>query len=267
MKNKIIDIEKISNEIIKKIGTTPISIHMDLIGLYKLGKTNKERLENFRNILLLVEQKGGTVLIPVYSMSYTKKELYDIKNSPSDVGQVTDYLRELDYDKRTTDPNFSYLVYSKNDYSNHIDHISDYESFGKSGLIADICKKNGFLGTIGCGVRMLTEIYFVENKLGVPYRYNKEFKGTTKSLSGEKRDTSSIYFCRNIDSYPNLVSNFMDLQEDIKKTGLIQEWNIDNKLLIHLLRFDTLEYFIREKIEKNTFYLTIDKELKLKVDK
>ena len=66
------------------------SFHIDYIGLFKLGKTNDERIGNFEKA---IEEhfldNGSTVLIPTYSYSYTKKETYDMRNSQSDVGSVS----------------------------------------------------------------------------------------------------------------------------------------------------------------------------------
>ena len=71
------------------------SFHIDYIGLFKLGKTSDERIMNFERLIdkNFIENKS-TVLVPTYSYSYTKKETYDMLNSESDVGYVTEELRK-----------------------------------------------------------------------------------------------------------------------------------------------------------------------------
>lgn len=260
------NIDSISQFFIDKIGDKPISIHLDFIGLLRLGKNNKQRLENFREILLRIEEKGGTVLVPTYSMSYTKKEIYDIKYSPSEVGTVTEFLREKDYKKRTSDPLFSYLIYSKKDYSDFF-KIKDFDCFGENSLVESLYKDDAFLSTLGCGMRMLTEIYFLEKKIGNDYRYDKAFEGTTLSLLDEKIDTSGNYFCRNVDKYPNLLSNFITLQNDLTKNDIYEKWNYDDMFFMNVISFKKLEDFILKKIKKNPLYLTIDRDLKHTLDK
>lgn len=258
----MIDIEHIANEIIKIIGATPITIHLDMIGLYKLGKTNDERVNNFRKILLSVESKGGSILIPVYSMSYTRKEQYSIKNSPSVVGFTTQWLLEKDYKRRTSDPIFSYLLYSKDkSLLKHLDIIKQYNSFGENGIIKELYKSNAYLGTIGCGVKMLSEIYLIENQRGCSYRKNKSFNGQTMLLDDEIINTEAIYFCRYIEKYPKLISEFGKLQNDLLKEKVVHNINIDNKLLIFTIQFEKLNEFILEKTSSDEYYLTNHQKL------
>ncbi|MEA3314779.1 MAG: AAC(3) family N-acetyltransferase [Campylobacterota bacterium] len=258
-------INSISQFLLDKFEDKPMSIHLDLIGLLRLGKNNKERLENFREILLSVEDKGGTILIPTYSMSYTKNEFYNIKNSSSEVGIVTEFLKDKDYNKRTYDPLFSYLIYSKKEY-NQFYKVNNFNCFGENSLIEMLYNNNGFLSTIGCGMRMLTEIYFLENKFGINYRYNKTFKGTTLTTEGEEINTEVTYFCRDIEKYPNLLSNFITLENDLIKNNIVEKWNYDNIFSINSVSFKKIENFILRKIKEDPFYLTIDKNIKNKWD-
>lgn len=244
-----------------------ISIHIDMIGLYKLGKSNEERIKVFKKFLENLKNNDIDVFIPTYSYSYTKKEIFDIKNSKSDVGLVTDELRKIDYKKRSIDPLFSYLIYSKKDFLNH-KIPKDYTSFGKNSLIEYMYKNDFYLGVIGTEIRMLTEIHYLEylnkEKFNLDYRYEKDFFGKTMGLNGKIKDTKVTFFCRNIEKYPNLLSNFIDMQEDIKKSGLVKTINLSNKLLIHLISFKDLESFLLKQWKKNRFYTTIDKDERFK---
>ena len=54
------------------------SLHIDFIGLFRLGKTNEERIQNFeKTIGEHFLDNDCTVVIPSYSHSYTKKEKYN----------------------------------------------------------------------------------------------------------------------------------------------------------------------------------------------
>lgn len=98
--------KSIANTIAAKTKDRLASIHIDAIGLIRLGHTNEERLENFDRILVSAEQMGGNIMIPTFSYTYPKKEVFSILETPSDVGLVTEFLRKRYPHKRTIDPFF-----------------------------------------------------------------------------------------------------------------------------------------------------------------
>ena len=112
------------------------SLHIDALGIFKLGTTNEERVQRFKGMVKdYFLDNGSTVLIPSYSYSYTKKEVYDMRSTKSDVGYVTECLRDSWSDTRTADPLFSYVV-SGDGLSGDYCSPGDYECFGENSLMA-----------------------------------------------------------------------------------------------------------------------------------
>lgn len=248
--------------LIKKTFDSPISIHIDGIGLLRLGgKKLSENIKIFNSLLTDIEQEGGNIIIPSYSMSYTKNEKYSIKESSSETGMVTDYLRKIDYEKRTHDGLFSYISYSQNMFQNH-KNFTAYESFGKGSVIDELYQKNGYIGVLGCGLRMMTEIYYLENIQNVPYRYTKQFTGTIQLIDNTEKLQEISYFCRNTDLFPDLLSDFVRLEFDLRNEGLVEKWKYNDQMMIEVIKFQELHDFISKKLKNNLFYLTLPKDKK-----
>jgi len=239
--------------VVSKTKNNPLIIHINPIGLVRLAYNNEERFNKFNTILNDIQNSGGNVAIPTYSYSYVKNILYDVRNTPSMLDEVGEYLRKKNVIKRTIDPNFSYLLFGNNFSTRHFE-IGDSSSFGSDSLIDDVFLQDGYLGAIGGALEYLTEIHFIEKKLGVDYRFDKKFKGVTISNSGKKKHSTTTYFCRDL-SGPYDTS-LIQLKHDLIAEKLVEEWIIDDhNLKIKVIRFRVIYDFIREKIINNPKYL------------
>jgi len=230
------------------------SFHIDYIGLFRLGKTSDERINNFEKIIdKHFLDNGSTVLIPTYSYSYTKKEIYDMRNTSSDVGYVTEALRKNWCYARTIDPLFSYVVFGAGTSEENFSP-RDYESFGENSLISELYEKNAMLCSIASSwTRTFTELHLIERMLEVKYRKNKTFYGETIDFDGTAHKTSVTFFCKNYDY--NLRSGHAQLAEDLIKDEVMKTINIENKLQIKGVFFKDLYEYVEHKIRKDYFYL------------
>jgi aminoglycoside 3-N-acetyltransferase len=233
----------------------PIVLHIDFIGLYRVGDTNEERLKNFSNLMEILGKNSQPIAIPSFSYSYTDNQVFDIKNSPSKTGYVTEYLRKNSAAKRTIDGIFSYLTYSDLFDSRHYE-VDDYESFGKNGIAGEIFSKDGWIGAIGGVFRHATEIHFLERLLGVSYRFDKYFSGQTIDEKGESRQNDIKYFCR---KDMNIRPDFRNFEADLKKEGLMQTWQFEApEIEIEAVKIRDAFELLKTKIAKDEHYLCIE---------
>jgi len=100
--------------IVKKTKYNPLILHINPIGLLRIGDNNESRFEKFNTILNNIQNAGGNIAIPTFSYSYAQNKLYDMINTPSNLDEVGEYLRKKNVKKRTIDPNFSYLLFGNN---------------------------------------------------------------------------------------------------------------------------------------------------------
>lgn len=243
----------IAQLIVAKTKDRLASIHIDAIGLIRLGQTNEERLNNFSQIISSAEQMGGNIMIPTFSYTYPKNQVFSIMETPSDVGAVTEFLRKSYPYKRTIDPFFSYLLFGEKG-SEHF-KVQDYECFGDKSLIADLFSQNGYICCVGNVFHNTpTEVHYIEKLLNVDYRFNKLFNGIIRDCEGNQHQQTTTFYCR---KYLDEVEPDMTrLENDLKKNDLFEYWRDDNvDFEIQAVSFQRLYDFVKDKITQNPGYL------------
>jgi aminoglycoside N3'-acetyltransferase len=145
----------------------------------------------------------GTWLIPTYSYSFTRNELYDPAITPSDVGEFTEYFRQMPDIQRSLDPMFS--VAGKGPQAAEILNDLPHESFGRDSVYDRLVNQGARLCNLGVGFRYATFIHHVEQMTRVPYRFPKLFKGEVL-VNGEERSETWLYNVRILadPSFPDL---------------------------------------------------------------
>jgi aminoglycoside N3'-acetyltransferase len=229
------------------------SIHIDAIGLIRLGQTNAKRLNHFDQIISSAEQMGGNIMIPTFSYTYAKNQVFDILETPSDVGLVTEFLRERYPYKRTIDPFFSYLVFGEKG-SAHF-KIGDYECFGEKSLIGDLFTQDGYICSVGDVFHNTpTEVHYIEKLLNVHYRFNKVFNGIIKDYEGKHHQQKTTFYCRKYlhEIFPDMTR----LESDLKKSNLFEYWHVDHMdFEIQAISFHRLYDFVKDKLARDPGYL------------
>lgn len=240
-----------------KTKNNPAAIHIDFIGLIRLGKNNTGRLDEFCNLLKETESKGGNICIPAYSLSYTKNEDYNILETPSsNIGVVSEFVRKKFPELRTVDALFSYISFGKNISRDHF-NVNDYESFGNDSLVGEIFEKDGYICSIGGIFRNSTEIHFIEKLLDVKYRSDKIFNGNIIDTDGKIHRQQVTYFCKNFDY--NLWYNFKKLEDSLKKDGLMELFKVEGyPMYIEGIKFKTLYDYLEIAIRKDYKYFLND---------
>lgn len=200
------------NDFVKKLKASGLEngdtvfVHSDIAVFGKLAEKNREvLLQSLVDAIKECTGKSGTIIMPVFTYSFCRSEVFDVENSKSTVGILTEYFRKLPEVKRTVQPIFSCAVYGeKQDY--YMDIGKD--SFGKGSLFEKLHKDNGKILFFGADFHACTYIHYVEQSFGVPYRYMKTFNGIIKNAEQKYEDEVSFYV-RDLDINPILdVSRF-----------------------------------------------------------
>lgn len=249
--------EKFTEFIASKTKENPAFIHIDILGLAKIAKTNSERLNKFCSLLNKISDKKGNICIPAFSLSYTKNEVYNIGVTPSTgIGAVCEHTRKNFPGRRTVDALFSYVITGEKISRKHFE-TDDYESFGKGSVIEEVFRMNGYVCSIGGVFKNSTEIHYIEKLLEVKYRQDKTFSGKIIDLEGKSHDQIITYFCKNFDY--NYWYDFKNLENDLRRDGLMETFKAeDYPLFISGIKFRTLYDYIEQKIKKDSSYFIKD---------
>lgn len=187
-----------------------IMIHSDVGTFGKLG-TVLDRNQFLSEILaafLDVISDQGTIIVPTYTYSFCKKEIYDVKNSISDTGVFSEYVRRRPECLRSEDPIFSHAGFGP--VAHELLQDVGRDCFGNNSFFDRFCKRNGRIVNFGKFFD-ITFIYYIEQEIGVSYRYMKQFTGQIQNKSGQLRSTTVNYYVR------YLPEDGMDVEYDMSK--------------------------------------------------
>ncbi len=136
---------------------------------------------------------SGTLVLPLFNFDFPKNKFFDINNTPSQMGALTEIGRLDPQSVRTGHPIYSFSVIGakSNEFMN-IDNISGY---GPDSPFAKIKELGGKIAIIGLSDQhSMTSYHFVEEQNNVGYRYFKDFTGNYIDKNGlESEKTYKLY--------------------------------------------------------------------------
>ena len=203
-------IEIINEDLLKKTIKSGDIIYVasDMVGVFSAAKScgvqtgKKEReliCDELINSLIELVGQNGTVLIPVFSWDYCKGIPFDYRHSKGKTGILGNYILNCRNDfRRTRHPIYSFMVWGK--YSDLLVSFNNQDSWGKDSpfefLYGNHAKQLNINVTMN---HCLTMVHYVEQKLNVPYRYEKHFINYYIGLDGKKVRGDYSMFVRNLD--------------------------------------------------------------------
>lgn len=183
------------------VGVKPggvVLVHPDAIVAAQFpAMPNRQRLDLLIEAIEAAVGNHGTLLMPAFSYSFTKGEPFDISNTPSAVGMVTERFRTRPGSLRTSDPIFSFSI--SGPLAQEFCAIRVKECFGAESLFAALHRRNAHIIDLGCSLsRGGTFVHYVETAHGVDYRFKKVFSGTVISPNRQTSDCSVVYNVRDL---------------------------------------------------------------------
>ena len=173
-------------------------VHSDAIIAAQFPSLSAEqRLQNLIQAIEAAIGKSGTLVIPTFSYSFTRGEPFDVQNTPSTVGLLTEYFRKLPGVYRSADPIFSFAF--RGPLAKELSSIPIRECFGPKSAFSALHDLNAEIVDLGCSMtRGGTFVHYVETMHGVNYRYGKTFSGTVIMPDRQSYECSVVYNVRDL---------------------------------------------------------------------
>ena len=182
------------------IGVRPgsvVLVHPDAIVAAQFPlMPNEQRLDLLIEAIETAIGGDGTLVMPAFSYSFTKGEPFDICNTPSAVGMVTERFRTRPGVRRTSDPIFSFAC--RGPMARELCALPVNECFGAESVFGTMHRRNADIVCLGCSMSRATFVHYVETVHGVDYRYRKAFSGTVISANGKTAECSVVYNVRDL---------------------------------------------------------------------
>ena len=170
-------------------------LHSDVLrtAVYFLKQKIKITSKDILNVFMSMVGKDGALLIPTFYFDFCKGKSFDIRNSKSQMGSLTEEARSHPNFSRTKHPIYSFCVYGK--YKDDFLSLNNKESFGNDSPFAKLLELDGKIAVLNLpDQNSMTFYHFVEQQLRVDYRFSKDFTAKYIDENGiEEVRTYSMY--------------------------------------------------------------------------
>jgi aminoglycoside 3-N-acetyltransferase len=223
-----------------------VFLHSDAFVTAELeGKDINEKAEVlFAGILDAIGEEG-TLVVPTFTYSATKGEVYNVEETKSDVGLLTEIFRKRPGVIRTLNPVFSVAVTGAGAKAFADAAIDD--SFGENTSFGLLYQLNAWIITLGCSLDRVTFIHYVDQMAKVDYRYFKTFPATIVNGS-EMIQEDFRYLVRDLNRKTSVQLD--DLRNRLRTEGLLSTAEMGRALLMSVRAkdfFNTAVEMIHQK--------------------
>jgi aminoglycoside 3-N-acetyltransferase len=127
----------------------------------------------------------GTLLLPTFTYDrWCHGEPFDVLQTPSDMGALTEAGRKSGYAVRTGNPMYSFAVIGHE--AKTFERLDNHSGYGGDSPFAMLIEADGWIASLDLPPGHTNTIYHhVEQMHSAPYRYPKLFKGKWTGWNGE----------------------------------------------------------------------------------
>lgn len=194
--------------------------------------------------------KDGTVMFPAFNFqSWTEMHYFDVLETPSKMGAITETARLRPDAKRTPHPIYSFSVLGAR--AGEFSRTEDVEAYGPDSAFALFHKINGTIVSIGLDFNSTFSMHhYIEYNVGCDYRRIKEFSGIY--IGYDRMPCIKMYsmFVRKDDRVKTYINPGMD---ELLEAGVIKEIQV-GAAKIHFATaddfYDNMSVIVREHPEK-----------------
>ena len=194
--------------------------------------------------------KDGTVLFPNFNFqSWTEMHYFDVKETPSKMGAITEIARLRPNALRTPHPIYSFAAIGAR--AEEFSKADDVEAYGPNSAFALFHKINGTIVSIGLDFNSTFSMHhYIEYNVGCDYRRVKEFAGIYLGYDRVPRiKMHSMFVRKNLTVKTYIVPGMNELLA----AGVIREVQIGEAKVHHSTAnefYDNMSVIVREHPEK-----------------
>ncbi|MGL1934870.1 MAG: AAC(3) family N-acetyltransferase [Fibrobacterales bacterium] len=171
-------------------------------------------LESFLHVL----GDSGTLIVPTFSFDFAQGKSYNILETPSDTGILSETVRLDSRSTRTGHPIFSFAAIGRQ--ASELGTIDNFSAFGEHSPFEYLHKNGGKIAFLDCIPGMCTYLHYIEesNDSFINYRYHKEFSGQYINNNGESKIKTYNFFVRDLNK--KVVPHFAPAENEMWKYKL-----------------------------------------------
>ena len=141
---------------------------------------------------------SGTLLLPLFNFDFSTGITFDIRNTPSHMGSLTEAGRLWPGAVRTGHPIYSFAVIGKN--AEMFRGLKNFSGYGQDSPFGILYRLGGKVGVIDLPEESSVTFYhYVEESLKALYRHHKTFTGQYIDSDGVESTETFGLFVRNVE--------------------------------------------------------------------
>jgi aminoglycoside 3-N-acetyltransferase len=193
--------------------------------------------------LLEVLGVEGTLIMPTFNFDFCMGEPWDVRNTPSHMGAMTNMVREHPDAKRVFHPIYSFAILGK--HAEFLTQERYKSSYGPNSLFAKLRQLDGKIVVIGLRYTdSMTFFHHVEEMEGVDYRYMKEFSGMVTDEDGNTYKDTFTMLVRDLDK--GVITEVDPMGELMEEAGVITVNRIGEAKVSLMKANEVYEFTARE---------------------
>ena len=207
--------------------------------------------------LLEVLGADGTLLMPTFNFDFCKGADWDVRETPSQMGFMTNLVRTDPRAKRVFHPIYSFAVIGK--YAEDFGALRYKSAYAKNSAFGKLRELDGKIMVVGLSYNdSMTFFHHVEEMEGVDYRYLKDFTGNITDWDGNTTVDTYQMLVRNLDmGVHTMVDPMGALMEE---AGVIQSRQIGEADVRLMKANEVYEFTAREMKRDPHLLYYVEKE-------
>jgi aminoglycoside 3-N-acetyltransferase len=205
-----------------------VLLHSSMIDLnWRDAGGMRNLVSQLYNDLRSVLGSHGTLIVPTFSFDFTDESPHghwSLEDSESDMGALTEYVRQNEESSRTVHPFYSFSVVGAR--SEDIAQLHSTESFSREYVFGYVHQQDAKILILGTDYNnAMTFFHYIEkdNTVDVDYRHDKSFEGTM-DIRGKVINAKYSMMVRNLDM--GVETNVNPMGYKLEEENVIDTGNI-----------------------------------------
>jgi aminoglycoside 3-N-acetyltransferase len=169
------------------------------------------------NAFLVALGRDGTLIVPTYSYSIGKGEVFDVAETPSRIGEFSEVFRRYPGVTRSRDPMLSSAGIGPR-VQDLLGNISR-SCFGDGSTFHRLREADARICTFGISLYWATFRHHIEEMAAVPFRFHKQFRGRIRENGHESEETWTYFAAPRLSC---CEPNGLPLERLVRTAGLLK---------------------------------------------
>lgn len=215
-----------------------LQVSLGRLGLPCDVAPNYQALSEFViEVFLDVLGPQGTLVVPTYSYSLGRGEVFEVETTHSAIGEFTEVFRQRPGAIRSRDPMLSSAGIGP--ASHEVLRTISQSCYGEGSTYHRLHEAGAKICTLGISLYWATFRHHIEEMAGVPFRFVKRFTGTVREGKKNSQETWSYFAAPDVE---NCQPNGIMLERMVRAEGLLSIAPVGRGELMAIVSRDYFEF-------------------------